>query len=250
MGEHRGAQGAEEALDVSLSGGLIGAGVDERDAEFRAHERERLGAVVRTVVDEPSHGEPAACDGLLAHGQERGGVVRVGEGGEGDDAGGIVDERDEEGFSAPAPVAHLRPVHHVAHRKRAGVAQGESSPVGCTGRGPAGIHPRGPTPVLSEGAPRLRRHPSRRQAVRMWTRPAQRAPSCGACGQGLDKGLRTCPPLVHTRRSRAHILTASATTTHHKGDGVGPERFSDCFVIPGNSSTKQTGELPWGFHET
>ena len=24
----------------------------------------------------------------------------------------------------------------------------------------------------------------------------------------------------------------------------------DCFVIPGNSSTKQTGELPWGFHET
>ena len=57
--------------------------------------------------------------------------------------------------------------------------------------------------------------------------------------------LRTCPPLVHTRRSRAHILTASATTTHHKGDGVGPDRFSDCFVIPGNSSTKQTGELPW-----
>ena len=133
VGEPRGAQGAEEALDVSLSGGLTGAGVDERDAEFRAHERERLGAVVRTVVDEPSHGEPAACDGLLAHGQERGGVVRVGEGGEGEDAGGIVDERDEEGFSAPAPVAHLRLVHHVAHRKLAGIAQGESSSVGGDG---------------------------------------------------------------------------------------------------------------------
>ena len=33
VGEPRGAQGAEEALDVSLSGGLTGAGVDERDAE-------------------------------------------------------------------------------------------------------------------------------------------------------------------------------------------------------------------------
>ena len=133
VGEHRGAKGSEEALDVSLPRGLIGAGVDERDGEFRAHERERLGAVVCTVVDEPSHGEPAACDGLLEHGQERGGVLRVGEGGEGDDAGGIVDERDEEGFSAPAPVAHLRPVHHVAHPKLAGIAEGESSSVGGDG---------------------------------------------------------------------------------------------------------------------
>ena len=58
------------------------------------------------------------------------------------------------------------------------------------------------------------------------------------------------PPLAHTRRSRAHILTASATTIHDKGNGTGSDRFSDCFVIPGNSSTEQTGELPWGFHET
>ena len=91
VGEPGGAKGAEEAFDFSLSGGLIGPGVDERDAEFGAHQCELLGAVVRTVVDEQSHGEPAACDGLLEHGQERGGALRVGEGGEGEDAGGVVD---------------------------------------------------------------------------------------------------------------------------------------------------------------
>ena len=36
-------------------------------------------------------------------------------------------------FAAPAPVAHLRPVHHVAHRKLAGIAEGKSSPVGGDG---------------------------------------------------------------------------------------------------------------------
>ena len=58
------------------------------------------------------------------------------------------------------------------------------------------------------------------------------------------------PPLAHTRRSRAHILTASATTIHENGDGTDSNRFPDCSVIPGNPSTEQTGELPWGFHET
>ena len=90
-GEPGGAKGAEEALDFSLSGGLVGAGVDERDAELCAHQGELLGAVVGAVVDEQSHGEPPACDGLLEHGEERGGVLRVGEGGEGEDAGGVVD---------------------------------------------------------------------------------------------------------------------------------------------------------------
>ena len=107
--------------------------MDERDAELCAHQGELLGAVVGAVVDEQSHGEPPACDGLLEHGEERGGVLRVGEGGEGEDAGGVVDERDEEGLSAPASVAHLRPVHHVAHPQFAGVAVGEASPVGGDG---------------------------------------------------------------------------------------------------------------------
>ena len=128
-----GAKRSEESLDFSLSGGLVGAGVDEGDAELCAHQGELLGAVVGAVVDEQSHGEPPACDGLLEHGEERGGVLRVGEGGEGEDAGGVVDERDEEGLSAPASVAHLRPVHHVAHPQLAGVAEGEASPVGGDG---------------------------------------------------------------------------------------------------------------------
>ena len=69
----------------------------------------------------------------------------------------------------------------------------------------------------------------------MWTSPGEAGAS---------------PPLAHTRRSRAHILTASATTIHENGDGTDSNRFPDCSVIPGNPSTEQTGELPWGFHET
>ena len=89
-----------------------------------------MGAVVRTVVAiEPSR-ESAPGDGLLEHGQERGGVLGVREGGEGDDPGGVVEEGDEEGLSASAPVAHLRPVHDIAHPQLAGVAEGEAPPVG------------------------------------------------------------------------------------------------------------------------
>ena len=59
------------------------------------------------------------------------------EGGEGDDPGGIVDEGDEVGLSALAPVADLGSVHDIAHPQLAGVAEGESSPVG--GDGVAGV---------------------------------------------------------------------------------------------------------------
>ena len=50
VGEYRGAKGTEEAFDFSLSRGLVGTGVDERDAELGAHEGELVGAVVRPVV--------------------------------------------------------------------------------------------------------------------------------------------------------------------------------------------------------
>ena len=59
----------------------------------------------------------------------------------------------------------------------------------CTGRGPAGGHPRGPTPLSSKGAPRLRRRPPRHQAVEMWTRPSDRAPSYASCGQAMERTL-------------------------------------------------------------
>ena len=52
----------EPALDFSLSGRLIGTGVDEGDIELGAHQGELLGAIVGTVVDEQSHGAPALLD--------------------------------------------------------------------------------------------------------------------------------------------------------------------------------------------
>ena len=57
----------------------------------------------------------------------------------------------------------------------------------------------------------------------------------------------TCPPLAHTRRSRPHTLATSATTIHVKGNFTRP--FPDCFVIPGNPSPEQSGQIPGRFHE-
>ena len=48
----------------------------------------------------------------------------------------------------------------------------------------------------------------------------------------------------------AHILTPPATTIHDNADATRFDRFPDCFVNPGNSSTQQTGQLPWGSHQT
>ena len=50
VGEPGGAKRSEEAFDLSAPGGLIGPGMDERDAELGAHEGELLGAEVRAVV--------------------------------------------------------------------------------------------------------------------------------------------------------------------------------------------------------
>ena len=72
--EPGGAKGSEPPLDFPLSGWLIGPGMDERDAELGAHERELLGAEVGPVVDEQACGEASAGDGLFEHGQEGGGV--------------------------------------------------------------------------------------------------------------------------------------------------------------------------------
>ena len=45
----------------------------------------------RPVADVKPSGETASCNGLLEHGQERGGILRVGKGGEGDDPGGVAE---------------------------------------------------------------------------------------------------------------------------------------------------------------
>ena len=90
----------------------------------------------------------------------------------------------------------------------------------------------------------------------MWTRPpvklgagsAHRAPSYGPCGQGVDK-CAVLEPLPHTRRTRVHVLTASTTIVHEKGNFTTSQCFPDCSVIPGNSSTEHSGQITWGSHE-
>ena len=67
---------------------------------------------------------------------------------------------------------------------------------------PGGVcPPRGPTPFSFQGAPRLRRRPSPRQVPRMWTRPADRAPPGGPCGQAMEK-LRFPTACPHSALSR------------------------------------------------
>ena len=61
--------------------------------------------------------------------------------------------------------------------------------------------------------------------------------------------LRTCPPLVYTRRPRAHSLTASVTTIRETDDGTGSGQLPESSVIPGNPSTKQSGPIVWASHE-
>ena len=100
VGEPGSAKGAEVAFDLSLPGGLIGSGVDERDAEFGAHQGELVGAIAGTVIHIQSGGLPSSQESLLEHRQEGGGALGEGEGGERDDAGGVVDEGDEIGLAA------------------------------------------------------------------------------------------------------------------------------------------------------
>ena len=135
--EPGGAKRSEEALDFPLSRWLPGASVNERDAELGAHEGELVRAVVGTVIDVKSQRQAPAGERALEHRQERGGALGEVEGGEGERAGGIVDKGNEEGLSAPAPIADLRSVHDIAHPQLAGVAEGEASPV--DGDGLAGV---------------------------------------------------------------------------------------------------------------
>ena len=86
--------------------------------------------------------------------------------------------------------------------------------------------------------PRNARCPGCGRVLRTERRPAGR----------VDKPWRSfaSPPLAHTRRSRT--LTASTTTIHDKGDATGSNRLPDSFVIPGNPSTEQSGQIGCGSH--
>ena len=136
MVEPAAAQGPEPPFDFSLAGWLVGTRVDEGDAELGAHQGELPGPVVGAVVDVESRGQASAQDRLLEHRQEDRGVLGEGEGGEGDDAGGVVDEGDQVGLAAAAAVGDGRAVHDVAHPQLAGVSVGEAPSVGHRLLGP------------------------------------------------------------------------------------------------------------------
>ena len=74
---------------------------------------------------------PRPDDGVAEHRQEGLDVLGGVEGGEGDDAGCVVDEGDEVGLAAGFAVADFGPVHDVAHPQLAGVPEGEAAAVGA-----------------------------------------------------------------------------------------------------------------------
>ena len=117
---------AEEALLLALARRLIGARVDERDAEPRAHQREVMGAEGRAVVDVQAQRDPAAHHRLAEDQQEGHGALREREGREGDDPGRVVEHADEVGLLlATAGDDDGGAVHDVAHPQLAGALEGE-----------------------------------------------------------------------------------------------------------------------------
>ena len=83
----------------------------------------------------------------------------------------------------------------------------------------------------------------RGQAVRMWTRPSDRAPTYGPCGQGMDK----CTALAHSLPTLGALAPTSTPllqqSIHGKGNGTGSGRFPHYSVIPGNPSTEYSDQF-------
>jgi hypothetical protein len=121
------ADGAKEAFDFAFGGTISDGGVDEDGAEPRADEAKFFGGVVGTVVDVDGFGDAAFVEGGLEAFEEVGGVICGVKGAVGDDAGGVVDEADEEGFGGVAFVAvgEVGAVHGVGLPEVVGVGFGE-----------------------------------------------------------------------------------------------------------------------------
>ena len=91
-GEQLGADGFEPALDFPLALGPVRTGMDQRDAEFGAHQRQMPGTVIGAVVDVKAFTVTPSQNGLLEDRQKRPGVLRMRKGGIGDDPRGIIDK--------------------------------------------------------------------------------------------------------------------------------------------------------------
>ena len=119
-----------------------------------------------------------------------------------------------------------------------------------TGRGPAGGFPRGPTPLSCEGGGwrDYGAAPHDASGEDVVQRPADRAASCGACGQGMDK----CSALAHPLPTLAALAPTSSPLQQQsfigKGNFTTTKRSPDCSAIPGNPSTEQCGQFSWGVH--
>ena len=124
------AHGAKPTFLFSFALRLIGASVDEGDAELGADEREVPRAVGRPVIDVESFGNSAAEDGGLQHRQEGGGTLTRSEGGVRNNAGGVVEHRDQVRFAFAFVVGKdAGSMHHVTHPKLVRFVEGEAPTV-------------------------------------------------------------------------------------------------------------------------
>ena len=96
----------------------------------------------------------------------------------------------------------------------------------CTGHGPTGVHSPRASFLFSE-RPRLRPHPLRRQAVKPWTRPADRSASYGPCGQPVDKLA-----LAHRLTTLADLATTAPPLPQQQGMMLRMKRSAAASPLP------------------
>lgn len=124
------ADGAEEAFDLAFGSSVADGGVDEDGAEAGADLAELFGGVICPVVSVDRLWDPALIKGTLEAIDEVLGVIGIEELPVGDDAGGVIDEGDEEDLngSVVAWEAEVGSVKGVALPEVVGVGLGEGEP--------------------------------------------------------------------------------------------------------------------------
>ena len=91
-----------------------------------------MGAIGRPVVDVQPLRQPSTQQRFLHHRQETTGALGEGELGVRDDAGSVIDERNQVGFAASPCIAltdHARAVEHIGHPQLTGISEGEAASV-------------------------------------------------------------------------------------------------------------------------
>jgi hypothetical protein len=92
-------------------------------------------------IDVESFGNAAAQDGLLENGQEGSSVLGESEGGEGNEAGGVIEQGDQVSLAFALVLdKDGGPVHHVTHPELVGFVEGEAPAVFGGGLGGSLVH--------------------------------------------------------------------------------------------------------------